>query len=96
VADQDTAAAVINLGYADGYWRGFSSKGTARFADQLLPVIGRVSMDLVVLDCGLVPELKEGDWVEVDFELAQAAAKSGLSQYELLTGLGSRFQRVWN
>ena len=95
VAGQDTEAAVINIGYADGYWRGFSGRGNAKVGDVVLPVLGRVSMDLVVLGCDLVPELAEGDWVQVDFELTQAADLSGQSQYELLTGLGSRFERVW-
>jgi alanine racemase len=95
VAERDTEAAVINIGYADGYWRGFSSKGAALIGEQLLPVIGRVSMDLVVLDCSSAPEVTEGTWVEVDFELSQAAAQSGQSQYELLTGLGDRYERVW-
>ena len=40
-------------------------------------------------------ELAEGDWVELDFDLPWAAGVSGLSQYELLTGLGERFERQW-
>ena len=39
--------------------------------------------------------LGEGDWVEIDYELQRASALSDMSQYELLTGLGSRFERVW-
>lgn len=95
VADQDTEAAVINIGYADGYWRGFSSTGGAQALGAELPVIGRVSMDLVVLDCDGAPQLREGDWVDLDFSLPEAAAASGMSQYELLTGLGHRFERHW-
>jgi len=95
VAKDDIEAAVINVGYADGYWRGFSSRGRAVVDEKMLPVIGRVSMDLVILDCSDVPDLQEGDWVELDFDLPRAAAQSGMSQYELLTGLGSRFERRW-
>jgi alanine racemase len=32
-------------------------------------VLGRVSMDLVALDCDAAPELKEGEWVELDYDL---------------------------
>ncbi|WP_114228757.1 MULTISPECIES: alanine racemase [Sphingomonas] len=95
VAKHDTPAAVINIGYADGYWRGFSSSGAASVGGERLPVLGRVSMDLVILDCSAAPLLSEGDWVDIDFELASAAEQSGMSQYELLTGLGDRFERSW-
>lgn len=95
VAEADTEAAVVNIGYADGYWRGFSGQGSGTIGDALLPVIGRVSMDLVALDCDSVPELAEGDWVTLNFSLERAAEISGKSQYELLTGLGGRFERTW-
>jgi len=59
-------------------------------------VIGRVSMDLVALDVSAAPGLSEGDWVSMDYDLPTASAASGLSQYELLTGLGQRFDRIWH
>ena len=95
VAPRDMRVAVINIGYADGYRRAFSSIGSARADDQTLPVIGRVSMDLVTLDATEAPELQEGDWVALDFDLERASAQTGISQYELLTGLGRRFERSW-
>jgi alanine racemase len=95
VAEGDTEAAILNLGYADGYLRGFSSRGAAFAGEFALPVIGRVSMDLVAVDCDAAKDLKEGDWVELDYDLPTASAQSGLSQYELLTTLGSRFERRW-
>jgi alanine racemase len=94
-AQTDLAVAVINIGYADGYRRSFSSIGCARFKGEPLPVVGRVSMDLVTLDATCVPQLREGDWVDLDFDLESAAAQTGISQYELLTGLSRRFQRSW-
>jgi alanine racemase len=95
VAAADTEAAILNLGYADGYLRGFSSRGIAFAGEFALPVIGRVSMDLIAIDCDAVPGLREGDWVELDYDLPSASKQSGLSQYELLTTLGSRLERVW-
>ncbi|MFS0771770.1 alanine racemase [Sphingomonas sp. 1P08PE] len=89
-----TEVAIVNLGYADGYWRGFSDRGVAFAGDAPLPVIGRVSMDLVALDVGAAP-LAEGDWIAIPHDLPAAAAQSGMSQYELLTGLGRRFTRMW-
>ena len=94
-APADMEVAVLNLGYADGYLRCFSGKGRARAGDAVLPVIGRVSMDLTAIAVDAAPELAEGDWVSLDYALPETAALSGLSQYELITGLGERFDRVW-
>ncbi|WP_431471141.1 alanine racemase [Sphingosinithalassobacter sp. LHW66-3] len=88
--------AILNIGYADGYLRCFSGKGMARAGDAALPVLGRVSMDLLAVDVGAAPSLGEGDWVALDYRLPETAAVSGLSQYELLTGLGARFDRIWS
>jgi alanine racemase len=92
-AERDTAVAILNLGYADGYFRGFSDRGSA--GGGTLPVIGRVSMDLVALDVSAAPGTAEGDWVAIDFALPEAATWSGMSQYELLTALGRRYGRDW-
>jgi alanine racemase len=94
-AREDTEAAILNVGYADGYLRGFSSHGSAFAGEYALPVLGRVSMDLVAVGVGAAPGLKEGDWVEIDYDLPSASKQSGLSQYELLTTLGDRFERRW-
>jgi alanine racemase len=95
VAKEDTEAAILNIGYADGYLRGFSSHGSAFAGEFALPVLGRVSMDLIAVGVGAAPELREGDWVEIDYDLPSASKQSALSQYELLTTLGSRFERRW-
>ena len=95
IADADTEAAILNIGYADGYLRGFSSKGAAFAGEYALPVLGRVSMDLIAVRCDAAPQLREGEWVELDYDLPTASEASGLSQYELLTTLGSRFERRW-
>ena len=87
--------AIVNIGYADGYLRGFSNTGRARIGERFAAVVGRVSMDLAAICVDEAPEIKEGDWVELDYDLPRAAAQSGLSQYEVLTTLGSRFERVW-
>jgi alanine racemase len=94
-ATEDTEAAILNIGYADGYLRGFSAHGSAFAGEYALPVLGRVSMDLIAVRCDAAKDLKEGDWVEIDYDLPSASKQSGLSQYELLTCLGSRFERVW-
>lgn len=91
--DRALDVAIVNIGYADGYVRGFSGRGTAGGGQ--FPVLGRVSMDLVALDVSAAPDIAEGDWISIDFHLPDAARQSGLSQYELLTLLGHRFDRIW-
>jgi alanine racemase len=93
-ATRDSDVAIVNLGYADGYRRAFSDRGTAFAGEIALPVIGRVSMDLTAVDVTGV-DVGEGDWLAFDPDLPHAAAASGVSQYELLTGLGRRLDRVW-
>jgi alanine racemase len=94
-AERPTEVAVLNIGYADGYLRGFSGTGRARIGGGWAPVVGRVSMDLTAIRVDAAPDLAEGDWVELDYDLPSAAAQSRLSQYELLTTLGARHERLW-
>jgi alanine racemase len=91
-AQRDTEVAILNIGYADGYLRSFSGVGSA--GQGRFPVLGRISMDLTAVDVSAEPALREGDWIAIDYALPQASATSGLSQYELLTGLGKRLARL--
>ena len=90
----DARIAILNLGYADGYMRGFAPGAHASAGDRLMPVAGRISMDLIAVDVTGVA-VGEGDWLGFDFDLPTLSARSGLSQYELLTGLNVRFERRW-
>lgn len=95
-ASTETEVAILNLGYADGYRRHFTNVGAALASGSVLPVLGRVSMDLVAIAVDAAKDLAEGDWVVLDYALPTSAAASALSQYELLTGLGQRFDRLWS
>ncbi|MGP7794643.1 alanine racemase [Sphingomonas sp. CLY1604] len=94
-ASKATEVAIINLGYADGYYRAFSDRGEAEADGSMLPVLGRVSMDLVALDVSSSPSVQEGSWLSINFALPIAEARAGISQYELLTGMGCRYDRQW-
>jgi len=95
-ARRDSWVAVANMGYADGYLRFHAGTGAgATWQTRALPLIGRVSMDLIAFDASDADPIDEGDWLTLDYDLPSAAARSGLSQYELLTALGTRFQRKW-
>ena len=99
-AQRPTRVATIPVGYADGYLRSLSGCGSARIGDTEVPVIGRVSMDLVTLDISAVPEDKAtvGTWVELIWGssmLDDLARRAGTIGYELLTALGGRYPRVY-
>ncbi len=93
VAQKSMRVGTVALGYADGYLRCWSDNGFMQVDGKLLPVLGRVSMDMTVIDLSDARELDEGDWVEAQYSLPEASTQCGLSQYELLTVLGQRFAR---
>ena len=93
-AERPMRVATVSLGYADGFlrcWR--SPRAALRRGEAELPLLGQISMDMVAVDCSAVPDLREGDWLDLSYHLPEAAEHSGLSQYELLTVLGRRFAR---
>lgn len=96
---KDTAVATVALGYADGFLRALSNKGTLYYKGQPCPIIGRVSMDLVTVDIsGLEQKPEPGEIMEViglhqtADDLASAAGTIG---YEILTDLGRRYHRTY-
>jgi alanine racemase len=95
VAQRDMRTATLALGYADGFKRALSSIGAFRHGDAPLPILGRVSMDLTCIELSAAPELGEGDWISADLTLPDVQAATGISQYEWLTQIGRRFDRIW-
>lgn len=90
--------ATCAIGYADGYPRALSHQGHACLENKPVPVIGRISMDLVTLDVSDVPTAKAGDWVTFlgnGITVDDLAAKAGTAAYEILTGLSPRIPRVY-
>lgn len=91
-AAKDMRVGVVSLGYADGFLRSWAG-GHLQHEGRTLSLLGKVSMDMVVVDLTEAPELVEGDWLSVPYFLPDAAQQTTLSQYELLTLLGTRFAR---
>jgi alanine racemase len=92
-APRDMVVGIVSLGYADGFLRAWSGRGAFEANGSLLPLLGRVSMDMTAVDLANAPDLKEGDFLTIPYDLPDASAATGLSQYELLTTLGQRFAR---
>ncbi len=90
--------ATIPVGYADGYLRSAGKSATARVAGEIVPVAGRISMDLITLDISSLPANSVHPGCMVDLiwgpdgvdRLANAAGTIG---YEVLTRLGTRFTK---
>lgn len=97
-ASRPSRIATAALGYADGWHRSMSGRGTAYFDDRPVPLVGRVSMDLTTFDVTDHPTVGPGTWLEVigsrctPDDVAEAAGTNG---YEVLTSLGRRFHRVY-
>lgn len=83
---------VVSIGYADGLLRTWAGEGYLQSGEARLPILGRVSMDMIVVGLAAAPGLTEGDWLELPYDLPEAARLSGLSQYELLTVIGNRLR----
>jgi alanine racemase len=82
----------------DGYLRAASARGHMRIGGVAVPVVGRVSMDLITLDVGALPDasLVPGSLVDVlDDQRTpdDLAADAGTIGYEILTALGARYHR---
>jgi alanine racemase len=92
IAEKEMRLATALLGYGDGYPRAASGRGAAFLAGALCPIVGRVSMDLIVLDVSAASDgLAVGDRAEffgLNHSIDAAAAACGTIGYELLTGVG--------
>ncbi|MEL6737637.1 MAG: alanine racemase C-terminal domain-containing protein, partial [Pseudomonadota bacterium] len=91
-ATKPIRTATVSLGYADGFLRARGPGGFMLHGEARLPVLGKVSMDMIVVDCANAPDLRSGDWLSVPFSLPDVARQSSVSQYELLTTIGNRLR----
>jgi alanine racemase len=102
-AKRTSRIATLSIGYADGWLRSMSATdmaaGGAAIAHGVrCPFAGRISMDLVTIDVTDVPEglVKAGQTVNLIGDaigIDDVAAMAGTNGYEILTSLGSRYQR---
>jgi alanine racemase len=92
--------AVVGIGYADGYLRSLGNRGVASIEGRRVPIVGRISMDLLCLDVSALPEqsVEEGMLVDLignGISLDEVAASAGTISYEILTRLGTRLEREY-
>jgi alanine racemase len=101
VAARETRAATLPIGYADGYDRRLTGLGRAIIRGRWAPVLGAVSMDMIVVDITDLPEvgIEEevillGSTAECRMDAAEWADILGTIPYEVLCGISSRVPRV--
>ncbi len=95
-------AAIVPVGYADGYPLRLSNRGEVLVRGKRCPVRGAVSMDQIVVDVTSVRGVAPGDEVTLlgpsageTISVEELAEKAETSPYEVLTGIGQRVQRVY-
>lgn len=90
--------ATLSLGYADGYPRAASGRGHALVGGVACPILGLVSMDLIILDVTGAPAAGRGAVATLigdALDLDTVGRAAGTIGYEILTGLGSRYVRTY-
>lgn len=98
----ETTLATVSCGYADGLPRLLSSRGRVLIRGRACPIVGRVTMDFIVVDATGVPGVavddrvtiigREGDQEITADEVAEAAQTIS---YEIATGISGRVRRVY-
>jgi alanine racemase len=91
----------VAVGYGDGLPRSLGNRGAALVRGRRVPILGRISMDMTVVDLTGVPEASVGDVVTLigrdggqEITVDEVAAQAGTIGYEILTGLTARLPRV--
>ena len=90
--------ATVGTGYADGYPWSLGNRGIAVIGEHRVPVVGRVSMDMITLDVTGLPDavVQPGclvDLIGPDISLEEVAERAGTINYEILTRLSQRARR---
>ena len=98
----DERWATLGIGYGDGLPRILGNRGSALLHGRRVPIIGRISMDMTVVDISGVEGVEVGDTATLIGEdedaritVDEIAELAGTISYEILTGLTSRLPRVW-
>lgn len=99
---RDSVIATIPIGYDDGYRRAFSNKSRVIVRDQFAPVVGRISMDLTIIDVTDVPDVTVDDCVTLlgsrggcSITAEELGEIAGTISYEITCGISSRVPRIY-
>ncbi|WP_130864609.1 alanine racemase [Acidipropionibacterium timonense] len=101
-APRRTQIVTVPVGYADGYSRALSNRGTVLVQGRRCPVVGRVCMDQIMVDVGPDATVAVGEEVvllgrqgDVSYDADEMAEVLGTISYEITCDLSARVDRVW-
>jgi len=101
VAPEDTRVVTLPVGYGDGYRRTLSNVGCVLIAGKRYPIVGKISMDQMMVNIGHDSAFNEDEVVLIGEQgneritCEELAAMIDTSPYEILTGLAARLPRVY-
>lgn len=91
--------ATVGIGYADGYFRSLANKNARVIVHGIsCPVLGRVTMDQIIIDVSEVPNVYPGDIAEIlgpNVPVTELAEKAGTIPWEIFTSIGARIPRIY-
>ena len=100
--DRATRIATLPIGYADGFQRGLSNRAQVIVAGRFAPVVGNVSMDMLTVDVGCIPQARVGMPVTIigaegDARITaeEHARRRGTIPYEVTCLIGRRVKRMY-
>ena len=103
VTKRRSVIATLPVGYADGYHRLLSNRGAALVRGKRAPIVGRINMDLTMVDVTDIGEVAQGDEVvllgQQGGEAISADEMAGWAEtisYEILTSISARVPRVYH
>ncbi len=99
LAEHPTKIGTLRLGYADGYPRTLGNGiGKVLYKGRLVPTIGSISMDMMMIDISEIPDAKEGDEVIIfgnELSVTELASWAGTISYDILAGISQRVKRLY-
>jgi alanine racemase len=99
IIKKDSVIATIRIGYADGYSRRLGNGiGKILIKEKLVPIIGTVCMDMIMVDATDIPAVKEGDEVIIfgnELPVQHVAQWAETIPYEIMTGVSQRVKRIY-
>lgn len=102
ITDKQTLVATIPIGFGDGYWKALATKADVLIHGKRHPIIGKIAMDMFMVDVSSIPDVKEGDEVvligqqeQTSLWADEVAKLANGYEFELMCHLGLRLKKYY-